>query len=93
VTYSMQVIFALIGNSEDVASVANLHREAPGNGAFHLQLCPVPDVIATSGTGSTLSATRASRLAIFYLTAFFDHYLRDAPLRLLTPGLTTVPSK
>jgi hypothetical protein len=45
------------------------------------------------GTGSTLTATRANDLVISYLTAFFDHFLRNAPVRLLTRGLTTVPSK
>ena len=64
-------------------------------GTAHFSFSDAPFLMPSllQGTGSTLSATQANGLVISYLTAFFDHFLRDAPLRLLTPGLTTVPSK
>jgi dienelactone hydrolase len=64
-------------------------------GTAHFSFSDAPFLMPSllQGTGSTLTATRANGLVISYLTAFFDHYLRDDPLRSLTPGLTTVPSK
>jgi dienelactone hydrolase len=65
----------------------------PGTAHFTFSDAPFLMPSLLQGTGSTLSATRANGLVISYLTAFFDHFLRDAPVRLLTPGLTTVPLK
>jgi dienelactone hydrolase len=64
-------------------------------GTAHFSFSDAPFLMPSllQGTGSTLTPTRANGLVISYLTAFFDHFLRDAPVRLLTPGLTTVPSK
>jgi dienelactone hydrolase len=64
-------------------------------GTAHFSFSDAPFLMPSllQGTGSTLSAARAKGLVISYLTAFLDHFLRDAPVRLLRPGLTTVPSK
>jgi dienelactone hydrolase len=75
------------------ASIPAFIVKLPGTAHFSFTDAPFLMPSLLQGTGSTLSASRANGFVISYLTAFFDHFLRDAPVRLLTPGLTTVPSK
>jgi hypothetical protein len=59
-------------------------------GTAHFSFSDAPFLMPSllQGTGSSLSAARANALIVSYLAAFFDHFLRGAPLRLLSRGLT-----
>jgi dienelactone hydrolase len=92
-------MFARMGRERDSTwrTIAAYHAQVPsfivklrGTGHFSFSDAPFQMPSQLRGTGSTLSARESYARIISRLTAFFDHFLRGAPLRLLSSGLTTV---
>lgn len=91
--------FARMGRERDSTwrAIAERHAQVPNfivkfRGTGHFSFSDAPFLMPSQlrGTGSTLSARESYARIVSHLTAFFDHFVRGAPLRLLSPGVTTV---
>jgi hypothetical protein len=79
---------AIIGRHPDVPAYVTKLR---GTGHFTFSDAPFLIPAQLRATGSTRGAAEAQALVVDHLTAFFDHFLRGAPLRRLQRGLSGVP--
>ena len=92
--------FAQMGRERDslFAAVSSNHPNVPSfvlklRGTGHMSFSDAPFQIPSllSGVGATLTPERMHQLISDHLLAFFDHYLRGRPLRLLRPSTSQGP--